>query len=49
MEAVVLVIGITSMVVTPIVLVVYALVVGWIDAGRRMRGERGIVERWSDD
>lgn len=49
MEAVVLVIGFMSMVVTPIVLVVYALVVGWIDAGRRMRGERGIVERWSDD
>ena len=43
MEAVVLLIGFMALVVTPIVLFVGALVVGWIDAGRRMRGEREIL------
>ena len=46
MEAVLLVIGFVAFVVAPIVLFVGAVVIGWIDAGRHMRGERGIL---SDD
>ena len=46
MEAMVVLIGIVTFVIAPIVLFVGAIVIGWIDAGRHARGEREIL---SDD